>query len=55
MPCDGVVEYIYEWYGYRVFGNDTQWDVTKNDIWIRDQHSGTLTTPKKQVNYLTAI
>lgn len=34
MRCDGVVEYIYEWYSYRVFGNDTQWDVTKNDIWI---------------------
>lgn len=55
MRCDGVIEYIYEWYSFRVYGNDTQWDVTKNDFWIREQHSGTLITPKKQVNYLTAI
>ncbi len=55
MRCDGVIEYIYEWYGYRVYGSDTQWDVSKNDFWIRDAHSGTAITPKKQVNYLTAI
>ncbi|MFB5763669.1 hypothetical protein [Paenibacillus medicaginis] len=30
-------------------------DVTKNDFWIRDAHSGTAITPKKQVNYLTEI
>ncbi|MNW26931.1 hypothetical protein D3C74_37140 [compost metagenome] len=55
MRCDGVVEYIYEWYSYRVYGNDSRWDVTKNDVLNREQHSGTAITPKKQVNYLVEI
>ncbi|MBS4025471.1 MAG: hypothetical protein KGZ96_07315 [Clostridia bacterium] len=56
MRCDGVVEYIYEWYYYRVYGHDTLWDVTKNDYWIRDHHGGTAITPKYQaLNYLTLV
>ncbi len=55
MRCDGVVEYIYEWYGFRVYGNGTYWDVTKNSFWGRDHHSGTAVTPKSQVNYLTKV
>ncbi|OPA79285.1 hypothetical protein BVG16_09360 [Paenibacillus selenitireducens] len=55
MRCDGVIEYIYEWYSNRVYGDDTYWDVTKNSFWGRDHHSGTAVTPKKQVNYLTAL
>lgn len=51
MRCDGVVEYVYEWYGFSVYGSD----VTKNDYWIRDAHSGTAITPQKQVNYLTLV
>lgn len=53
MRCDGVVEYIYEWYNFRVYGNNSYWDITKNSLWGRDHHSGTAITPKKQVNYLT--
>ena len=55
MRCDGVVEYIYEWYGYRVYGSDTYWDVTKNSFWGRNHHSGTAVTPKSQVNYMTLV
>lgn len=55
MRCDGVVEYIYEWYGFRVYGSDTYWDVTKNSFWGRDHHSGTAVTPKSQSGYLTLV
>ncbi|SHH76667.1 hypothetical protein [Clostridium grantii] len=55
MRCDGVVEYIYEWYGYRVYGSDTYWDVTKVSFWGRDHHSGTAVTPEKQASYLTKV
>ena len=55
MRCDGLVEYIYEWYSYRVYGNDSRWDITKNNVLNREHHGGTLITPKKQVNYLVEI
>ena len=48
MRCDGVVEYTFEWYGYRVYGSDTYWDVTKNSFLGRNHHSGTAVTPKSQ-------
>lgn len=56
MRCDGVVEYIYEWYGFRVYGSDTYWDVTKAGWSGREHHSGTLVTPKSQaLAYLTRV
>ncbi|WP_053366504.1 hypothetical protein [Bacillus sp. FJAT-27245] len=55
MRCDGVVEYIHEWYGFRIYGSDTYWDVTRNSFWGRDHHSGTAITPKKQVGYMTLV
>jgi hypothetical protein len=55
MRCDGVVEYIYEWYGFKVYGNSTYWDVTKNSFWGRDHHSGTAVTPQSQAGYLTLV
>ncbi|MHB8170196.1 MAG: hypothetical protein ACYDG6_01435 [Thermincolia bacterium] len=55
MRCDGVVEYIYEWYGFRVYGSDTYWDVTSVSYWGRDHHSGTAITPEKQPGYLTLV
>lgn len=56
MRCDGVVEYVFEWYGYRVYGNDGMWDVTKADAIIKLLHSGIGVTPKIQANsYLTKI
>ncbi|MFZ3590257.1 hypothetical protein ACOI1C_13570 [Bacillus sp. DJP31] len=55
MRCDGVVEWIYEWYGHRVYGSDTKWDVSKADYWIRDHHGGTLITPKRQKDYMSLV
>ena len=55
MRCDGVVEYIYEWYGYRVYGSDTYWDVTSSSYGGRDHHSGTAVTPSSQSGYLTLV
>ena len=55
MRCDGVVEYIYEWYGFRVYGSDDKWDVTRNDYWVREHHSGGSVTPETQVNYLSLV
>ena len=27
--CDGLVEYVYEYHGYRIYGNDARWDISK--------------------------
>lgn len=55
MRCDGVVEYIYEWYGFRVYGNDTYWDITKNSYMGRSEHSYDFISPKSQAGYLTLV
>lgn len=56
MRCDGVVEYIYEYYGYKVFGSSSYWDITKNKRITRGDHSGVSITPIKQAqNYLKLI
>lgn len=59
MRCDGVVEYIYEWYGYRVFGPGDEWDITLNNYWNLQYHSLYYTdpvTPKIQaLYYLTNV
>ncbi|MDO8963842.1 MAG: hypothetical protein Q7W30_05035 [Coriobacteriia bacterium] len=56
MRCDGVVEYVYEWYGFRVFGDATHWDVTRAGFWYQDDHSGSAVTPKLQAqSYLTKV
>lgn len=56
MRCDGVIEYIYEWYGFRVYGTDALWDVTRASWPGREHHSGNLVTPKSQAqSYLTKI
>lgn len=48
LRCDGVVEYTYEWYGYRVGGPDGEWDITENTIANFWEHSGFFITPRKQ-------
>lgn len=45
---DGVVEYVYEWYGYRVGGPDGKWDITRNLVDNYWEHSGFFITPRKQ-------
>lgn len=48
LRCDGVVEYTYEWYGYRVGGPDGKWDITRNLTANYWEHSGFFITPRKQ-------
>lgn len=56
MRCDGVIEYVYEWNVFRVYGNDTLWDVTKVGWSNRDHHGGTAVSPKSQAqSYLTRV
>jgi len=56
LRCDGVVEYIYEWYGFRVYGNDAYWDITRANYDILDHHSWANITPQAQAqSYLTRI
>lgn len=48
MRCDGLVGYIYEWYGDRVYGPDDNWDVSLSSAWIQNLHIGDAITPKSQ-------
>jgi hypothetical protein len=52
MRCDGLVEYVYEWYGYRVHGSVIvgvdHWDVTRVGYWEREVHELRAVTPKSQ-------
>ena len=55
LRCDGVVEYTYEWYGWRVGGSNTAWDITRNSTQNYNEHSGTHITPRKQHEELLAF
>ncbi|MGD7052942.1 hypothetical protein [Sutcliffiella horikoshii] len=56
IRCDGVVEYVYEFYYFRVHGsNSDNWDVSVNDYWIRDHHSYPAVTPKKQISNMVFV
>lgn len=56
MRCDGVIEYVYEWYGFRVFGGDSVWDVTRALSVNKTAHSGTAVTPRTQAqSYLVKV
>lgn len=48
LRCDGVVEYTYEWFGWRVGGPDGEWDITRNLVENYWEHSGFAITPRKQ-------
>ncbi len=48
LRCDGLVEYVYEWYGFRVGGGDNTWDITRNLSSNRSAHNLWNITPKKQ-------
>ncbi|MGF7048527.1 hypothetical protein J2T13_003035 [Paenibacillus sp. DS2015] len=55
MRCDGVVEYVYEWNNFKVYGNSTNWDVSKATLANKDEHRATQVTPRSQRNYLTLV
>lgn len=54
LRCDGVVEYCYEWFNFRIYGSDSKWDITlAGNIY---HHSLANITPKKQAeNWMTRI
>lgn len=52
IRCDGVVEYCYEYYGYRIYGSDSKWDISRNGN--QAHHALASVTPKTQAeNYMT--
>lgn len=53
IRCDGLIEYCYEYYGYRVYGNDALWDISKASTENLQHHSTQNILPKAQAtNYL---
>lgn len=48
IRCDGLIEYIYEYYGYKVGGSSTTWDITKNTSANKSAHSLNKITPRLQ-------
>lgn len=48
LRCDGVIEYIYEYYGHRVSGSDNIWDISINSLTNYWEHSGLAVTPRQQ-------
>ena len=56
LRCDGVIEYVYEWYGYRVGGPNGSWNISINQWENWSAHSGSAITPRKQrKNLLTVV
>lgn len=56
IRCDGVVEYCFEWYGYRIYGSDSLWDITRGGIATINHHGLASVTPKSQAqSYMTLV
>lgn len=55
LRCDGVVEYCYEYYGYRIYGSDSLWDISADGYDTLNHHSGTKITPSKQAQYYMTV
>lgn len=53
VRCDGVVEYCYEYYGHRVFGGSSNWDVSLAQN--KQAHAYPAVTPITQAKYLTKV
>lgn len=48
IRCDGVVEYCYEYNNIRVYGSDSNWNISINSKAVKSEHSGTKITPESQ-------
>ena len=57
LRCDGLVEYCYEFYGFRIFGPDYYWNISKNDFYnIQSIHSfGAISPLSQAVNYMKRV
>lgn len=52
--CDGLVEYCYEYYNLRIYGDNLYWNITKMGSSYKSHHAGANVTPKKQAeDYMT--
>lgn len=40
--CDGVVEYAYEYYGHRIYGDDNYWDISRMGTNYKNEHKTTV-------------
>ncbi len=52
LRCDGVVEYVYEYYGYKVGGGTSNWDISLNLAANYLAHTGSSVTPSMQYSSL---
>ena len=56
LRCDGVIEYVYEYYNYRVGGGNNDWNISLNYTNNYNAHYGTSVTPTSQYNtYLIQV
>ena len=55
IRCDGVIEYTYEYFGYKVGGGNTYWNISINNSTNFNAHSGINITPKTQCENLLQI
>lgn len=55
MRCDGVVEYCYEYYSHKIYGNDDNWDISCARQSNHAVHSLTNTTPKRQASLMRKV
>lgn len=54
IRCDGVVEYCYEWFNFRIYGSSSQWDITISGNTYH--HALPYITPQSQAeDYMTRI
>ena len=56
LRCDGLLEYCYEYYGIRIYGDDIKWDISRSDANNLAHHGIGSITPKTQAeNYMIKI
>lgn len=56
LRCDGLIEYCYEYYGYKIYGNNNNWDISKANPDNLSHHSVLGIRPKNQAeDYMTLI
>lgn len=56
LRCDGLVEYCFEYYGFRIYGDDSRWDISRSSTENLAHHNLGSVTPKNQAqNYMVRI
>lgn len=56
LRCDGLIEYCYEYYGIRIFGSDSLWDISVSSAENLAHHNHIDVRPKRQAQeYMTLV